>query len=170
MNITLIIRIICYAIGILIVVSFPQRIKQLKKSTGLCLLPLKRTQSKLFIIAIVLCFAVIAILRFRSFQLYITVIIDIACVLGINLSVRESVNRRASGVYERALITDGELFYRENIIAIPELNYDKDEETSEYAYKNTLKIVTTKGGETWIAFADAEEKEAVLNIVKSWFK
>ena len=125
----------------------------------------------MYIVAIVLCFAVIFILRFRHFQLYITVILDIACILGINLAIRETINRRASGVYSNALITEGDLFYRQNVIAIPEITNEKDDDddiVSENSYANTLKIVTQKAGETWIAFDSAEEKQAALLILKDW--
>ncbi|OJF77369.1 MAG: hypothetical protein BKP49_02580 [Treponema sp. CETP13] len=170
MNITFIIRVISYAIGVLLLASFPVRTKRLKLEAGECLLPLKRSTSKMYIVAILLCFAVIFILRFRDFQLYITVIMDLACVLGINLAVRETVNRSASGVYENALVTEGDLFYRKNIIAIPEITNEKDDDdsTSESSYENTLKIVTQKAGETWIAFDTAEEKRAALLILKDW--
>lgn len=170
MNITLIARIVSYVVGVVLVASFPLRTKQLKQEAGKCLLPLKRSSSKLYIVAILLCFAVIFILRFRDFQLYITVIMDLACVLGINLAVRETVNRRASGVYENVLVTEGDLFYRQNIMAIPEITNDKDDDdsTSESSYENTLKIVTQKAGDTWIAFATAEEKQAALKILKDW--
>lgn len=171
MNITLIVRLICYAVGLALIASFPIKTKQLKTQAGKCVLPLQRTSSKLYIVAIVLCFAVIFIMRFRSFQLYITVLIDVACVLGINLAVRETIYRRASGVYENALITDGELLPREEILSVPVLDYEQDEngESSENAYENTLKIVTEKSGVKWIAFASAEEKQAVLTILKTWF-
>jgi len=164
-----VIAIVSYIVGIVIVASIPQRTKRLNTKIGSCLLPLERSSSKLYIIAIICCFIVIALLRFRSFSIFVTVILDITCLLGLNLSVKEILYRRAGGVYENALITQGDLFYRENIIAIPVLNYDKTTETEEYAYKNTLKIVTDKGGETWIGFANAQEKEATLKIVKAWF-
>ena len=164
---------------VLILATLPLRIKKLTKKMGTCLLPLSRKKSMLFVA--VLCFAPLMIIFqwFREFQPYIHIILSATAVLAIEIVIREQVYDARSGVYENALIVDGRLLLKEDIIALPTLEYENDPETfdesedgtpslSDPAYKKALKIVTDKNGVIFVGFESEEERNKTVEIIKNW--
>lgn len=164
---------------VLILATLPLRIKKLTKKMGTCLLPLSRKKSMLFVA--VLCFAPLMIIFqwFREFQPYIHIILSATAVLAIEIVIREQVYDARSGVYENALIVDGRLLLREDIIALPTLEYENDPEVfdesedgspslSDPAYKKALKIVTDKNGVIFVGFESEEERNKTVEIIKNW--
>ena len=164
---------------VLILATLPLRIKKLTKKMGTCLLPLSRKKSMLFVA--VLCFAPLMIIFqwFREFQPYIHIILSATAVLAIEIVIREQVYDARSGVYENALIVDGRLLLKEDIIALPTLEYENDLEAfdesedgtpslSDPAYKKALKIVTDKSGVIFVGFESEEERNKTVEIIKNW--
>ena len=164
---------------VLILATLPLRIKKLTKKMGTCLLPLSRKKSMLFVA--VLCFAPLMIIFqwFREFQPYIHIILSATAVLAIEIVIREQVYDARSGVYENALIVDGRLLLKEDIIALPTLEYENDPEAfdesedgtpsiSDPAYKKALKIVTDKSGVIFVGFESEEERNKTVEIIKNW--
>lgn len=161
-----------------IVATLPLRIKKLTKKLGNCLLPLSRKQSMLFVA--VLCFAPLMIIFqwFRTFEFYIHIILSITAILAIEIVIRERVYDARSGVYENALIVDGRLFEKNDIIALPTLEYENDPEAEENpedfpslndpAYRKALKIVTNKNGVLFVGFETEEERNKAVEIIKHW--
>lgn len=163
----------------LLLATLPLRIKKLTKKMGTCLLPLSRKKSMLFIA--VLCFAPLMIVFqwFRDFQPYIHIILSLTAVLAIEIVIREQVYDARSGVYENALIVDGRLLLKDDIMALPTLEYenypesfDESEEASpsltDPAYKKALKIVTNKSGVIFVGFESEEERNQAVEIIKNW--
>ena len=100
-------------------------------------------------------------------------------VLAIEIVIREQVYDARSGVYENALIVDGRLLLKEDIIALPTLEYENDPEAfdesedgtpslSDPAYKKALKIVTDKNGVIFVGFESEEERNKTVEIIKDW--
>lgn len=174
----LILSIVALAIMLLILGTLPLRIKKLTKKLGKCLLPLSRKNSMLFIA--VLCFAPLMIIFqwFREFAPYIHIILSITAVLAIEIVIRERVFDARSGVYENALIVDGRLILKEDIVAFPTLEYENDPDAEdnpeEYpsvndpTYKKALKIVTNKNGVIFVGFETEEERNKAVEILKNW--
>jgi hypothetical protein len=146
---------------------------------GTCLLPLSRKKSMLFIA--VLCFAPLMIVFqwFRDFQPYIHIILSLTAVLAIEIVIREQVYDARSGVYENALIVDGRLLLKDDIMALPTLEYENDPESfdeseddspslTDPAYKKALKIVTNKSGVIFVGFESEEERNQAVEIIKNW--
>lgn len=163
---------------VLILATLPLRIKNLSKKMGNCLLPLSRKKSMLFIA--VLCFAPLLIVFqwFRPFAPYIHIILSVTAVLAVEIVIRERVFDSRSGVYENAIIVDGRLLERSDIVAFPTLAYENSEDTvenpEEYpsledpVYRKALKIVTKKSGVIFVGFETEEERNKTVEIVKNW--
>lgn len=164
---------------VLILATLPLRIKKLSKKMGTCILPITRKSSMLFVA--VLCFAPLMIIFqwFREFSPLIHVILSCTAVLAVEIAIREKVYDARSGVYENALIADGRLFLKDDIIALPTLEYENNPELLEEdgeidpiyndpAYKKALKVVTDKSGVLFIGFESEEERNNVVDIIKNW--
>lgn len=175
----LIFSIIALSAMLLILATLPLRIKKLSKKMGTCLLPLSRKKSMLFVA--VLCFAPLMIIFqwFREFAPYIHVILSLTAVLAVEIAIRERVYDARSGVYENALIADGRLLLKDDIIALPTLEYENDPDSYEETedgipsyndpnYKKVLKIVTDKSGVIFVGFETEEERNQVVEIIKNW--
>ena len=163
---------------VLILATLPLRIKNLSKKMGNCLLPLSRKNSMLFVA--VLCFAPLMIIFqwFREFAPYIHIILSVTAVLAVEIVIRERVLDSRSGVYENAIIVDGRLLERSDIVAFPTLEYENTEDAvenpEEYpsledpVYRKALKIVTKKSGVILVGFETEEERSKTVEIVKNW--
>ena len=164
---------------VLILATLPLRIKNLSKKMRKCLLPLSRKKSMLFVA--VLCFAPLMIIFqwFREFAPYIHVLLSLTAILAIEVVIRERVFDARSGVYENALIVDGRLILKSDIVAFPTLEYENDPEAFDLSqedfdvlndpmYSKTLKIVTNKNGVIFVGFETKEERNQAVEILKNW--
>lgn len=177
-NFLTIFSIVALCAMILILATLPIRIKKLSKKMGKCLLQLSRKKSMLFIA--VLCFAPLLIVFqwFRAFAPYIHIILSVTAVLAVEIVIRERVFDSRSGVYENAIIVDGRLLERSDIVAFPTLEYENSEDAvenpEEYpsledpVYRKALKIVTKKSGVIFVGFETEEERNKTVEIVKNW--
>lgn len=153
------------------------RIKKLSDSFGECLLPLSRKNNFLSIIVIIAAIGMVTLQFFRQFQFYMMIIIDAVAVLGTEICIKDFIVFKTAGVYEKALVTDGRIIYRDDIIAFPTLEYENSEEylkekmEDEYSEdaletaQRTLKIVTNSSGEIYTYFASKEERAKVVEIL-----
>ena len=153
------------------------RIKKLSDSFGECLFPLTRRKNWLSIIVIVAACGMIILQFFREFQFYIMIIMDAVAVLGTEICIKDFIVLKIAGVYEKALVTDGRIIYRDDIIAFPTLEYENTEEylkekmEDEYSEdaletaQRTLKIVTNSSGEIYTYFASKEERAKVVELL-----
>ena len=79
-------------------------------------------------------------------------------------------------MYENALIADGRLLWKTDIASFPTLAYEHNEKESQSnadiyaqdAQDKTLKIVTHKSGIIFIGFSSKEERDAAVEIVRTW--
>ncbi len=175
MNYVILILPVASLAGIVIeLCTLPLRIRKLEKQTGPCLLELSRRTSKMFIAVIGVAAVLSIVMIFRPFEILYTAILCATAVLGVEVVLREHVYNARNGVYENALIVDGRYLTRDDILAFPELHYEKDDtdEESEYdeLYARALKVVSKQSGELYVGFADREEKEAAVAILKDWGK
>lgn len=116
---------------------------------------------------------------FRELSLPLSLVIDSSAVIALEVLIREKILTERSGVYENVLISDGRFLLKTDIISFPTLSYENDEtdeENSSNVYaqdvkelkQKTLKIVTRKNGIIFIGFTSREEREEVVNIVRTW--
>ena len=98
--------------------------------------------------------------------------------MAVEIVIRERVFDSRSGVYENAIIVDGRLLERSDIVAFPTLEYENSEDAvenpEEYpsledpVYRKALKIVTKKSGVIFVGFETEEERNKTVEIVKNW--
>ena len=144
------------------------------KKLGKCLIPLSQKKSTLFVAVLVLAPLIIVFQWFRVFQFYIQVILCLSAVLAVELAVRDKVLGSKCGVYENALIVDGRLLMKEDITALPTLEYEKESESFNGEngdfYRKALKIVTEKNGVIFVGFSNEAERNNAVEIIKNWVK
>lgn len=158
-------------------ITVKPRMKKLSESLGECLLPLSRKNNFLSIIVIIAAIGMVTLQFFRQFQFYMMIIIDAVAVLGTEICIKDFIVFKTAGVYEKALVTDGRIIYRDDIIAFPTLEYENTEEylkekmEDEYSEdaletaQRTLKIVTNSSGEIYTYFASKEERAKVVELL-----
>ena len=172
--VSLVLRIASLAAIAVLAATIPVRKKNIDKKLGTCLLPLSNKKSVLFTAVLVLAPLIIVFLWFRTFQFYIQVILCLSAVLAIELAVRDKVLGSKCGVYENALIVDGRLLMKEDIRALPTLEYEKESETFNGEngdfYRKALQIVTEKSGVIFVGFSNEEERNSAVEIIKNWVK
>ena len=105
------------------------------------------------------------------------IIMDAVAVLGTEICIKDFIVFKTAGVYEKALVTDGRIIYRDDIIAFPTLEYENSEEylkekmEDEYSMdaletaQRTLKIVTNSNGEIYTYFRSKEERNKAVEIL-----
>ena len=105
------------------------------------------------------------------------IIMDAVAVLGAEICVKDFITLQISGVYEKALVVDGRIIYKDDILAFPTLEYENSEEyikekqEDEYSMdaletaQRTLKIVTNSSGEIYAYFANKEERTKVVELL-----
>ena len=175
--ITIIINSISLLLIAFLCLTIKPRVKKLAQSFGECLLPLPRKKNFLSIFVIIAAIGMVTLQFFREFQFYMMIIIDAVAVLGTEICIKDFIVFKNAGVYEKALVTDGRVIYRDDIIAFPTLEYENSEEylkekiTDEYSLdaletaQRTLKIVTNSNGEIYTYFSSKEERNKVVEIL-----
>ncbi len=163
MDILTIVHIASYVIVALLLLSLPIRLALFSKKVGKMILPLIKTKIILFYIVIFFSIAMLIILYFRDFSLFIAIILHATAVLAVEMSVRELIHRIKSGVYENALSVDGKLIYKHEIILFPTLEYETES-------TNTLNTVTEKKGTITLFFTSIQERVDALAVIESWQK
>ena len=176
----IVINIVSAVAVLLCAVSVFWQEKKVKSSYGECIVPFIRKKSRLFVPVIVVAFAIIALQFFRSFQFYILVVLDAVAVLASFIASKDFVLQKNAGLYENALISDGRIIKKTDVIALPTLEYEesedfkKEKESDEYAsdaYETamkSLKVVTNSHGTFFVGFATKEERSKAVEIMRTW--
>ena len=112
-----------YVCLIALFVSRPFRKRRLLKRAGNCLLPLTRKKTLVLYAGIFIVSAcMLAVLRLRSFDFIIALVLRITAVLAAELAVRDAVCKDAAGVYENMLIADGKTTPKAGIVQLHEFD------------------------------------------------
>jgi len=160
-------------------VSIFWRGRKLEQKLGSVLLPIQKKQNKVFYAAAALIPLIVFIQFLRELDLFVSLVIDGAAIAGLEAVIREDLLKKRSGVYENALIADGRLLWKTDIASFPTLAYEHNEKESQSnadiyaqdaqdAQDKTLKIVTHKSGIIFIGFSSKEERDAAVEIVRTW--
>ncbi len=179
-------RLLMNIISILAIVicaaTIPLQEKKIKSSFGECIVPFLRKKSKLLIPVIVFSVLVIALQFFREFQLYINAVLDVAAFLAVFISGRDFILQKNAGLYNSALICDGRIIKKSDVVALPTLEYEeseefkKEKESDEFsadAYETamkSLKVVTNSHGTFFVGFSSMEERAKAVEIMRFWIK
>lgn len=164
------IRIISYVFALLLAVSYPLRVKLLKKQAGDCLFPLTRRPHILSFCAAILALFMLALLYFREFTFSVTLILHATAVLAVELAVRDRLYRQTAGVYEHLVIADARKIRIEDIISFmlpaSRSEFEDTGGTNEKVENRVLKLVTEQSGEIFVGFENREERDKTAELLK----
>lgn len=174
MSIQLIIRLVSYFIFVLLLTTIKLRNNKIKQRIGVLLLPLPAKRHKLVVVVFIIAPLLIVLQRFRSFELYMSIVLSACALLGTEIGIRDLVLGGMTGVYENGIVIDSRYIPYDSISSLPTLAYENDSDTTptetlaadakETAAK-TLKIVTEKSGITFVGFDSAENRNAAVAII-----
>ena len=154
--------------------------KKLLSSFGECKVPFVCKKSVLLILVVIFGTAIVALQFFREFQVYINVVLDAVAVMASFLASKDFVLQKNAGLYENALISDGRVIKKSDVIALPTLEYEesedfkKEKENDEFsadAYETamkSLKVVSNSHGEFYVGFSSKEERAKAVEIMRTW--
>ena len=163
MDFLTIVQLVSYAIALIILIALPIRKGMFAKKNGECLLVLKRVTGFIYPLIIVLSIVMLAVLYFREYALYMVIILHITALLALEMSTRELLYRSKSGIYTDFIIVEGRKILKTDFYALPTLAYETD-------VNNTLEVVTENKGTILLVFADTEERQRAVEILKMWVR
>lgn len=173
-NPNVIIEWLSYVCLIALFVSRPLRKRRLLKRAGNCLLPLTRKKTLVLYAGIFIVSAcMLAVLRLRSFDFIIALVLRITAVLAAELAVRDAVCKDAAGVYENMLIAGGKTIPKTDIVQLHEFDSASGGEGQEAdGTRNTalvLQIDTAGTPQTAVvSFDNAIEYGNAKRIIQKW--
>lgn len=126
---------------------------------GDCILPLKKRGKNYFWLALAVAPTLIFLQRFRDFGSFINTILSLCAILSAELVMKERISSLLSGVYKNGIVVDGRFILFSDILALPTLAYENEEETQDDFYRQSLKIVTEQSGEIYVGFSSVQERE-----------
>ena len=135
---------------------------------GNCLLPLTQKRSKTLFLILILTCLMFALHCVRRFSLFITLILTATAVLAVELSFRDHILQKLNGVYENGLITGGRFLQKDEIVSFPTLAYENDSDNASSVPPQMLKTVTKNNGVIFLEFANSEERNNAVQILKNW--
>ena len=163
-----------YLCLIALFVSRPFRKRRLLKRAGNCLLPLARKNTLVPYAGIFIVSAcMLAILRLRSFDFVIALVLRITAVLAAELAVRDAVCKDAAGVYENMLIAGGKTIPKTGIVRLCDVDSACSGEGQEAdGTRNTalvLQIDTAGPLQTVVvSFDNGIECAGAKRIIQKW--
>ena len=169
-NPNIIIEWLSYLCLIALFVSRPFRKRRLLKRAGICLLPLARKNTLVPYAGIFIVSAcMLAVLRLRSFDFVIALVLRIAA----ELAVRDAVCKDAAGVYENMLIAGGKTIPKTGIVQLCDVDSACSGEGQEAdGTRNTalvLQIDTTGPLQTAVvSFDNGTECSGAKRIIQKW--
>lgn len=114
----------------------------------------------------------LAVLRLRSFDFIIALVLRITAVLAAELAVRDAVCKDAAGVYENMLIAGGKTIPKTDIVQLHELDSACGGEGEEADTRNTalvLQIDTAGTPQTAVvSFDNGIECGDAKRIIQKW--
>lgn len=165
-NLQLIFRIVAYSIYCIVIISWLPRKKKKAAELGDCILPLKKRGKNYFWLALAVAPGLIFLQRFRDFGPFINTILSLCAILSAELVMKERNSSLLSGVYKNGIVVDGRFILFSDILALPTLAYEHEEEIQDDFYRQFLKIVTEQSGEIYVGFSSVQEREnAVATIL-----
>ena len=146
---------------ILLAFSIPARQKKLA-CLGECVFPLRRKKSSKITAMFFLCLLVIFVTLIRKINALGNYVICAAAVLAFELTVRNFLLFRNSGVYQKGIYLQHPFVLYENIKSIPALLWEDADLSNKLDYQFVLK----DSDNVTIVFQDKEEAELVMNQIK----
>ena len=151
---------------ILILCSIPHRRRKILSRAGKRVMPLSVPSSRKWVVTAVLAFVLILIVPLRNFGWFVNVVLLGAALFASEIAAREAGGCGKAGIYENMLVSGTSAVLWSDILSLPTLAYENDEETTQVDFK-MLRVILTDGREQMILFESEEERSrAVTEILK----
>jgi hypothetical protein len=165
---------------LIMAIMLPARKHKAQKKWGKLLLATSGKKSKLFVPIVILLPVILFGLILHDFGTAVNTIFGFICVMAFEMLCRDIIASGKYGVYENALVTNGQVTMKDEFYALPTLQYENSDEyktekgndiyasdSYETAMKS-LKIVTKNHGTFFVGFTSSEERKAAVEILKKW--
>ncbi|WP_147615211.1 hypothetical protein [Treponema pectinovorum] len=163
-NLKIFITVVAYCIFAFLILRIPFEIKRLKKECGKIKMELKSDFPIRSYAIFAVCAALIGIIPFRNFALYISVVFICTALIATALASRQVANSKMNGIFENMIISDTTAIKYEQILCLPTLAYEKDEDTSQVDFR-LLEILPKKGSKITLVFPNEETRNKALDAI-----
>ncbi len=152
------------AVFVGIICWIPFRIKQMKKESGALLMTLKSDFPMKAIAVFFVSAALIAIVPVRNFALYLSAVFFATALIAAWMSAKEVANSGMNGIFENMLISDTTAIRYDEILSLPTVAYEKDEDTTQVDF-SVLEILLHTGSKVQMIFPDEATRNQALEII-----
>ncbi len=163
MNEKLILMAVAACIYLVILISIPFRRRKVSEQAGKLVMPLRVVSSRRWIMIAIFAALLIGLvpLRLEALGLFVSVVLQACALIGMELAARDAVVQKQAGIYEHMLIASTHTILWSDILGLPTLSYEDDEETT-MVDKRVLQLVTQDGSNIDIIFYDEKERQAAV--------
>lgn len=158
-----IIGLAAFVIFLMMFISVPLRILNLKKKSGEKIIALKNGGIKKSVLILIVALFLIFIPFFRDFKIWVQILFCGCALLAENLAMSDFVNFNRCGIYENGIFENGKFIAFSEITSFPVLQLP-EEERKNYE-SNVLILTTKKKGKDALIFADEEEYFTVVTTI-----
>lgn len=108
--------------------------------------------------------AIIIVMTFRDFGLFVNAIICLCGILAANMAATELSMSGMAGIYDNFIINNNQKIKIAEITSLPTLEYENDEETTNVDFR-TLRVILNDKTEKLLIFKDEAERKTALAIL-----
>lgn len=152
----------CIFAGML--VSIPFRTKKLKSECGGLKMTLKSDFPLRSFLTFAVCALLLGVIPFRPFQPYISAIFILTALLGTGIASKQVVNSGINGIYEKMIISDTTALKFDDILSLPTLSYENQEETTGVDFR-LLEVLQKNGSKITLVFPDEQVRTKALDVI-----
>ncbi len=160
----ILIAVAAYIVFAALIISIPFRIKKLKAECGELKMKLRSEFPLRSFLIFLICALLIGVIPLRSFELYISVIFVLTALLATYIASNQVVNSGMNGVFENMIISDTTALKYDDILSLPTLSYENQEETSQVDFR-LIEVLKKDGSKVTFAFPDEATRTQALNII-----
>ena len=160
----ILIAVAAYIVFAALIISIPFRIKKLKAECGELKMKLRSEFPLRSFLIFLICSLLIGVIPLRSFELYISVIFVLTALLATYIASNQVVNSGMNGVFENMIISDTTALKYDDILSLPTLSYENQEETSQVDFR-LIEVLKKDGSKVTFAFPDEATRTQALNII-----
>lgn len=153
-----------YALFAAIIVMIPFRIKKIKSECGELKMALKSDFPLRSFLIFAVCAALIGLVPLRNFALYLCLVFDLTALIASWMASKDVANSGINGIYENMIISDTTAIKYSDILSLPTVAWEKQEETAQVDFR-LLEVIPEKGGKITLVFPDEKVRNQALSVI-----
>lgn len=153
-----------YCVFAFLIGRIPLEVKKLKKDCGERKMQLKSEVPMRSYAIFAICAVLIGVVPFRNFAPYMAVIFIATALIATYIAAKQVANSSMNGIFENMIITDTTAIKYEQILSLPTLAYEKDEDTSQVDFR-LLEVLPKKGAKITLVFPDEQVRNRALEAI-----